>query len=223
MRPAVPGRPPAWQRRLLRHRRLAAAVLAAVVVWSLTSALRPAAPRTAEVVTAVHDLLPGTTLTADDLDVATRASDSLPADPVRGLSAVVGRLVAFPVRAGESLRERDVVAETLLGSLGPDMVATPVRLSDDATLASIRPGDVVDVLAARGGDGGGPASAVVVAARVRVLTVGTGASGGSDSGLLGSSPTTVAPVLLLATTTPQALDLAAAAVGSRLSVTLRVG
>ena len=65
----------------------------------------------------------------------------------------------------------------------------------------------------------GTATASVVASRVRVLTVGaTSASGG---GLLGGTGSPSAPVLLLATTSAQALDIAAAVVGSRLSVTLR--
>ncbi len=71
--PAIPGRPPAWQRRFLRHRRLAAALLAGFVVWSTTTALRPPAAETALVATARHDLAPGTTLTDDDLAVSARA------------------------------------------------------------------------------------------------------------------------------------------------------
>jgi Flp pilus assembly protein CpaB len=130
-------------------------------------------------------------------------------------------VVAFPVRAGETVRDRDVVGRTLLDSLGTDVVATPVRLSDESTLASIRSGDVVDVVAARAGDASARASAVVVAARVRVLTVGS-PSAPAGSGLLGSSGgITASPVLVLATTSAQALDIAAAAVGARLSVILR--
>lgn len=221
--PQVPGRAPAWQRRFLRHRRLVAALLAGIAVWSTTTALRPPAPEATAVVTARHDLVPGTTLTDADLLVATRPVSLLAADSVTDPRAITDRVVAFPVRAGETLRERDVVGRTLLDALGPGVVATPVRLSDDATLASVRPGDLVDVVAARAADGSNPASAVVVAARVRVLTVGASAAS-SGSGLLGSttsSTTAPAPVLVLATTTAQALGIAAAAVGSRLSVILR--
>ncbi len=220
--PAVPGRAPAWQRRLLRHRRLAAALLAGFVVWSVVTTLHPPAPELVPVATARHDLVPGTTLTDADLVVVARSTDVLAADSVTDPNAVTGRMVAFPVRAGEAVRERDVVGRALLDSLGADVVATPVRLSDEATLASVRPGDVVDVVAARGGgDGSTPASAVVVAARVRVLTVGS-PSASNGAGLLGSSTGTAStPVLVLATTSAQALDIAAAAVGSRLSVILR--
>jgi len=197
-------------------------VLAGIVVWSLASDLRPPAPETRVVATAAHDLAPGATLTADDLVVAARPVDAVAGDAVTDASAVSGRVVAFPVRAGEQLRERDVVGHELLDALGPDVVATPVRLSDDATLASVRPGDLVDVVAARAADGQNPARAVVVASRVRVLTVGSPGAGGG-SGLLGGGGSAATPLLLLATTSEQSLDIAAAVVGARLSVTLRAG
>ena len=152
-----------------------------------------------------------------------RATGRLPRRGLRRLEReVTGRVVAFPVRSGEVVRGRDVVGRALLDALGAEVVATPVRLSDDATLSGVRPGDLVDVLAARAADGGGAAHAEVVAAGVRVLTVGP-VTGSGNGGLLGSSGGTSAPVLLLATTPAQSLAIAAAVVASRLSVTLRAG
>jgi Flp pilus assembly protein CpaB len=191
-------------------------------VWSLATDLRPPVPQTRPVATARHDLVPGATLSADDLVVVARPVDTLAPDSVADADAVSGRVVAFPVRSGETVRERDVVGHELLDALGADAVATPVRLSDEAALASVRPGDLVDVVAARASDGSNPARAEVVASRVRVLTVGS-PTAASGSGLLGSSGSGSAPVLLLATTQEQSLDIAAAMVGSRLSVTLRAG
>ena len=206
-------------------------MLAGVVVWSVTTAVHPPPPATRLVVTARHDLGSGTTLSASDLALVPRPEDALARDAAGDLAALDGRVVAVPGVAGEVVRARDVVGRSLLAALGPDVVATPVRLSDDAGLASVRAGDIVDVVAARGSEGEGTgmgmgmgtatgtATASVVATRVRVLTVGaTSASGG---GLLGGTGSTSAPVLLLATTSAQAIDIAAAVVGSRLSVTLR--
>ena len=198
-------------------------MLAGVVVWSVTTAVHPPPPATRLVVTARHDLGSGTTLSASDLALVPRPEDALARDAAGDLAALDGRVVAVPGVAGEVVRARDVAVRSLLAALGADAVATPVRLSDDAGLASVRAGDVVDVVAARGGEGTGigtaTATASVVASRVRVLTVGaTSASGG---GLLGGTGSTSAPVLLLATTSAQAIDIAAAVVGSRLSVTLR--
>ncbi len=165
-------------------------------------------------------------LSADDVEIALRPPDSLAADAATSAAPVVGHVVAFPVRSGETLRERDVIGPSLLTALGPGTVATPVHLSDDAASVAVRTGDLVDLIAARGGDATGEASAEVVASRVRVLVVGGAAGGASGgSGLLGSPASTAIPasVLVLATTTAQALDIARASVGSRLSLTLRAG
>ena len=218
----MPGRPPAWQRRLRRHRRLLAAALAAVVVGSLASALHPASEPTAAVVVAAHDLLPGSTLTVADLVVTERPSAAAPADGVPDPAGVVGRTVASPVLEGEVLRARDVVSPGLVAGLGLGMRATPVRLADDGATSLVRAGDTVDVLAAYGGDSAAGASAAVVASGVRVLVAPAPASGGSAS-LLGGAPASAASgaVLVLATTPAQALDLARASAGARLSVALR--
>ena len=91
-------------------------MLAGIVVWSLASDLRPPEPPTRSVATASHDLAPGTTLTAADLVVAARPVDAVAVDAVADAALVTGRVVAFPVRSGEQLRERDVVGRELLES-----------------------------------------------------------------------------------------------------------
>lgn len=175
----------------------------------------------ASIAVARHDLLPGTALTADDVSTALRPSESLPADVVSTTSAVLGQVVAFPVRAGEPLVSRHVLGSQLLEALGPDIVATAVRLADDSATSVLRAGDVVDVIAAASGDVGAPGRASVVASRVRVLVAGTRAAG--DGGLFGSagSSSNASGLLVLATTTAQAVDIARAGVGARLSVTVR--
>lgn len=162
-------------------------MLAAVVVVGLATAVRPPEPGTTDVVVASADLPPGSTLTEADLLRAPRPDDALPSDAVVDPTDLRGRLLAAPVRAGEVLRQRDVVGGTLLAALGDGLVAVPVRLADDGVAALLQPGDVVDLVAAH--DGG----AAVVAAGVRVLAVpratattsvlGT-SSGGAEGGSL---------------------------------------
>jgi Flp pilus assembly protein CpaB len=219
----IPGRAPAWQRRYRRHRRALAAVLAGVVVWGAISELRPPAPATTAALVALRDLAPGAVLSPADLQVVQREAVALPADAVRSPDDVVGRTVSFPVRAGEPVTARHVVAAGLLEALGPGLVATPVTLADPASGSLVSRGDLVDVLAAASGAATGSPTAAVVASRVRVL-VAPAREQSTSGGLLGSPVAASGDGgagLVLATTTEQALAIARAAVTSRLSLTVR--
>ena len=198
-------------------------MVAGVLTWGVVSAVRPPVLPTAQVVVARHDLVPGTELRTDDLALEARPSSGLAVDSVPDPGSLVGRTVAFPVHAGEVLTARHVVGSALLEGLGAGLVATPVTLADPSSAALVSIGDVVDVLAATTGSAGsGAASASVVATRVRVLVAPVTAAG-SSGGLLAApaSDGRSASALVLATTTEQALAIARAAVGSRLSLTLR--
>lgn len=131
----------------------------------LATTLRPPAASTTDVVVARVDLPPGVVLGDSDVVVAPRASDSLPDDAATDAQPMLGRLVTAPIRAGEVVRGRDVVGDTLLASLGNGLVAVPVRLADDGVAALLQAGDVVDLTSAHDG------AAEVVAAGVRVLAV----------------------------------------------------
>jgi Flp pilus assembly protein CpaB len=223
---AIPGRRPAWQRRWLRHRRLIAAGLAAVVVWSLATALAPAAPATTPVVVAAGDLVPGTVITEADVrrDQRAAAPDDASADP----GPLLGRTVAFPVRAGEPVLARHVLGADLLAGYPAGTVATAVPLGDSGVTPSLAPGDLVDVIAATAADldtagagtgtGTGAAGAATVARGVRVLLAPT--SGSVGEGLLGRG-TAGSAALVVAASTEQALAIAQAGVRSRLTVVLR--
>jgi Flp pilus assembly protein CpaB len=90
--------------------------------------------------------------------------------------------------------------------LPPGLVATPVRIADAAAAALIAPGATISVLAAW--DGGQPARAI--AEGVRVITIPPPAEHASAHGAL----------VVLATTTSQATELAAAKAGGHLSITI---
>jgi hypothetical protein len=149
----------------------------------------------------------------------------------------VGQILAGPVRRGEPLTDRRFVGPSLLAGFGDDLVAAPVRLADPGVLAVVRPGDLVDVLAARpagdptladsptpSDDASPPGLAAVVAAGVRVIAVPAGDTNVEDS--LNAASTVVGGdgALVILATTPQAAQrLAAAAVTSNLSAIVRVG
>ena len=93
------------------------------------------------------------------------------------------------------------------GSTG--LVAVPVRIADAASAALVTAGDRVDVLAAVSA-AGGPPYAQVVAPEAQVLAVPTAVQDGGDGALI-----------VVAASPAVAARLAAAAVTSRLSLTLR--
>ena len=196
------------------HRRSIAAVLAGLAVLTSLSALAPKHPPTSEVWTAARDLAGGSPIRAADLVLARLPLALVPAGALRPGSAVVGRLLAAPVRRGEPLTDVRLLGPSLLAALArPGQVAVPVRLADGAAAAALaRPGETVDVLAVGSLDDAATGAApVVVASAATVLAVpGRDSVSGSDAGLV-----------VVAVTPEQAAALASAAARSRLSLVLR--
>ncbi|TAL26050.1 MAG: hypothetical protein EPN99_00740 [Frankiales bacterium] len=182
-----------------RHRALLAAGLAAASVAAGLSAVAPAAPPTVAVLSAAHDLAAGAVLGPDDLVTAELPRELVPAGALVDAAAVVGRLVAGPVRRGEPLTDVRLLGAGLLPP-GPD-VAVPVRLAEPATGALVRAGDTVDVLSAA------EQGASVVATRLAVLSVPDLGDAAGEGALV-----------VVAASRSTAARLAAAAVTGRLSV-----
>lgn len=204
-----------WHRRLL-----AAALAAAAVAFGLEAMEPPAAPHV-RVLAADTDLTGGATLSTDDVRVAMLPPEAVPAGVLSAGTDVTGRVLAAPVRAGEPLTDVRLVGPALVEGYGAGLVAAPVRIADPAAVRLLRPGDIVDVLAASVAAGAAaPASAaatrtapaVTVAAAVPVVAV---PEPGED-GLLAEGA-----LVVLATTPTVAEDLAGAAVTSRLSLVVR--
>jgi Flp pilus assembly protein CpaB len=137
---------PDWSRTLLA-RRIAAAGL---VVLAGVAALRPDpdGERT-QVVVAARDLSPGAALTADDLRVEKRLVPTIPDGAQSEVDTVVGSTLAGPTRRGEVLTDVRLLGRRLVESAaGPDARIVPVHPADSALADLVRPGDVVDVVAA---------------------------------------------------------------------------
>jgi Flp pilus assembly protein CpaB len=151
LNPSLPTRISQWLRpdwsRTLLARRITAAGL---VVLAGIAALRPDpdGERT-QVVVAAHDLSPGAALTADDLRVENRLVPTIPDGAQSDLNTVVGSTLAGPARRGEVLTDVRLLGRRLAESAaGPDARIVPVHPVDGALVDLVRPGDVVDVVAA---------------------------------------------------------------------------
>ncbi len=214
-RSAAPG----WWRELRRaaswHRRLLSAGLLAAAVAVGLHALAPPPPDTTQVLVAREDLAGGITVGSDDVEVVGLPTDAVPETALRSVGEAHGRTLVGPVNAGEVVTDVRLLGPSYLDTLDGGVVAAPVRLADAHAARLLRPGDIVDVLAAAAPEpGASTAEASVVADSVRVVTVPLADSGGfggevGDGGLV-----------VLATPTATASRLAAAAVTSRLTVTL---
>jgi Flp pilus assembly protein CpaB len=141
---------PDWTR-TVAARRVAAAAL---VVLAAVAAVRndPHGDQT-DIVVAARDLSPGIELTATDVRLEKRSTATLPDGSQATVDDVVGETLAGPARRGEVLTDVRLLGPRLAQSAaGPDARIVPLHLADTALLDVVRPGDVVDVLAAADDD-----------------------------------------------------------------------
>ena len=137
---------PDWTR-TVAARRVAAGAL---VVLAAVAALRtdPHGDQS-EIVVAARDLSPGIELTAADVRLEKRSAATVPDGAQSAVDKVVGSTLAGPARRGEVLTDVRLLGPRLAQSAaGPDARTVPLHLADTALLDLVRPGDVVDVLAA---------------------------------------------------------------------------
>lgn len=221
---AVAGRSRQARFRLRVARRVAAAGLAAAAVALGIAATRPPEPQAeVPVLVASRDLPVGSRLGPQDVQqrtVPAAVAQWSPAGP-GDVSAVIGRVLAVPVAAGQILTDRSWSASAWLAGAPAGSVAVSVPVQGAGLLHVLRPGDRVRVLA--------PGTGAVVAAGTVLLCrsadgVVTGAApgGAPGSGAAGPDPLGMsvapgasfggdrAPLLLLAVPPEQATALAAA-------------
>jgi pilus assembly protein CpaB len=137
------------RRALARFRRPLSALLAGVAVLAVIETLAPAAPPSRDVVVAAHDISAGVVLSAADVRMVAMPPSVVPKAASSSTAAVLGRVVAGPVRAGEAFTDRRVLGRSLLAGYPRGLVAAPVRLRDAAVVGLLVVGDRIDVYAAR--------------------------------------------------------------------------
>lgn len=134
------------RRRVLAHRRLLAAVCAAVAVVAGVRATTAPPPPEVPVLTAARDLPAGAVLDADDLVEVGYTPGTPPAGRPPSAAALVGEVLAAPLRAGEPVTDVRLVGAGL-AAVEPGLVAVPVRLPDAAAVALLESGDRIDLVA----------------------------------------------------------------------------
>jgi Flp pilus assembly protein CpaB len=171
LNPSVPDRISQWLRpdwsRTVLARRITAGVL---VLLAGVAALRPdPSGAHAQVVVTARDLSPGAELTVEDLRLENRLAITVPDGSQSNVDTVVGSTLAGPARRGEVLTDVRLLGRRLAESAaGPDARIVPVHPADSALIDLVRPGDIVDVVAASEGSAA-PNSHVVATNAVVVL------------------------------------------------------
>ncbi|WP_374613338.1 SAF domain-containing protein [Gordonia sp. (in: high G+C Gram-positive bacteria)] len=196
---------PGWTRSLLVRRVVAAALVLAAVVVGVTGTR---ADGDVEVVVAAHELRPGQVVDVGDLQSRRIVAGTVPGGALAEAGPAIGKTVTGRVRRGEIMTDTRLLSSRLPADLTGDDDArlVPIRLSDDAVTALLRPGDVVDVLTEE---------AEVLARRAVVALH----AAESQSGGIAPGGTAAAPVLL-AMDAASAHRVAAAGLDTALAVVL---
>lgn len=194
-------------------RRVAALVcLALAGLTALNAHDRGTAPVPTAVVVAAHDLPAGTVLHAGSVRLSYWNPDQIPPRALRSVGQALGATIAAGMDQGEPVTTARIRGPGVTTGLPAGLVAVTVTITGPNTLALIRAGDRVDLLATTPADTGASKSARVVASDVRVLAVLTSLSATTDDQSAG---------LVVAVSRSTALAIASVADGS-MTATVRV-
>jgi pilus assembly protein CpaB len=118
------------------------------------------------VVKASSQLPGGTIVSARDLVLDPVVASEVPKGVLTDPNDLVGKTLAAPVAENQMLTALNTTSPH--ASVAPGRVIAPLRLADSAVAALLRPGDVVDIVAA---DAQAEQGARVVAPGARIVTV----------------------------------------------------
>lgn len=169
----TPTLPLVLRRAVARHRRLLAAVAAALAVVAGITALQPERGPSVAVLAAARPIAGGSTVTDADLTLTRVPTALVPVDALTTAADAVGQTVNGPVTERSILTRASVATGQALAR--PGLVVVPLPLTDDAIAPLVRPGSRIDLYGATAA-GTGP-----LAADVRVVAAPGSSSGGFGS------------------------------------------
>lgn len=154
----------------------------------------PAAPQQAFIPIASRDLVPGQTLSLDDISILQIAPNEVNKrfkpngkQRIMGTDFIVGRVLKAPIKSGQPFHTVDIypngMGPGLSNSLEPGNRAVTVAIHEIGNVAGFsRPGAVVDVLFRSHETDGIPETTITLLEKVRVLAVGENAVPGQKTG-----------------------------------------
>lgn len=156
--------------RILRHRRLLAALAVGLATWvGVQAATAPASPES-PVWTLARDLPGGAVLARSDLQVRGFLPGTVPPGAVSDPATVIGRPLAHAVDRGQPLAESMVLGEQWVDDQDGATVV-PVRISDPTVVELLRVGDHVDLYATEVAAAASTPGAELLATGVRVAAI----------------------------------------------------
>ncbi|MFI6425837.1 RcpC/CpaB family pilus assembly protein [Promicromonospora sp. NPDC050880] len=207
-RPASPGLRRA-RRILWRWRFALAAALFGLAATLALHVLRPPPPPTVDIAITARPIAVGTQLTSEDVVLRPIAADAAPPGVAHAVHDLLGRVAVVGLPAGAPLHATLVSDDGVSAAAPRGSAVVPVRLSDDAVAALLRPGDRVDLLAGTT-SGIEPATEPRYLARdALVLPVPPGRAPEAAGGLLGPASEADRPVTLVAVSPQEAPELSA--------------
>lgn len=194
---------PDWTRTVAARR----AAAGGLVILAGVAAVRSDPPdNPVPVVVTTRDIGPGRALTPDDVALQSRSATTAPDGAPAELSAVIGAKLAGPARRGEVLTDVRLLGKRLAdAAAGPDARIVPVHPADAAVLDLLRPGDVVDVVAA--GQADAAADPRVIATGGIVVLVSDRAKNTSDDRVVLVALPAVAATVVAGTALVQTVTL----------------
>jgi pilus assembly protein CpaB len=148
------------------HRRKLAVVAAIAAVLTGISAAAPEGPAMITVVKAKFQLPGGTIVAAADLMVDSAVASDVPDGVLTDPNVLVGKTLAAPVAENQMMTLLTTTAAR--STLPSGHVIAPLKLADSSLTALLRPGEVVDIVAA---DPQAEQPARVIASGARIVTV----------------------------------------------------
>jgi Flp pilus assembly protein CpaB len=209
-----PGRPRSaalrrTRRILWRWRFALAAAMFGLAATLTVHLLRPPPPPTVDVAITARAVAAGTELTRDDVVLRAIAADVAPPGAMHTVRGLLGRAAVVGLPAGAPLHATLVSDDGVSAAAPRGTVVVPVRLSDDAIAALLRPGDRVDLLAGTTSSSEPVAEPQYLARSALVLPVPAEREPEGTGGLLGPASDGDRPVTLVAVTPEDAPELSA--------------